>query len=85
MEDEARDILRTALAQEPTQRGNLVDAIRKRIEPLGGVDLPLPARGPMRARRLRMIIPGTNVLSETLRPMPSAADRRALQVEQLGR
>ena len=48
MEDEARDILRTALAQEPTQHGNLADAIRRRIEPLGGVDLPLPARGPMR-------------------------------------
>jgi plasmid stability protein len=48
MEDEARDILRTALAQEPAQHGNLADAIRRRIEPLGGVDLPLPARGPMR-------------------------------------
>jgi plasmid stability protein len=48
MEDEARDILRTALAHEPTQHGNLADAIRRRIEPLGGVDLPLPARGPMR-------------------------------------
>ena len=48
MEDEARDILRTALAQEPTQHGNLADAIRQRIEPFGGVDLPLPARGPMR-------------------------------------
>ena len=48
MEDEARDILRTALAQEATQRGNLADAIRRRIEPLGGVDLPLPARGSMR-------------------------------------
>jgi antitoxin FitA len=35
MEDEARDILRTALAQEPTQHGNLADAIRRRIEPLG--------------------------------------------------
>jgi plasmid stability protein len=48
MEDEARDILRTALAQEPTPHGNLADAIRRRIEPLGGVELPLPARGPMR-------------------------------------
>ena len=47
MEDEARDILRTALAQERTQHGNLADAIRRRIEPLGGVDLPLPARGSM--------------------------------------
>jgi plasmid stability protein len=48
MEDEARDILRTALTQEPTQHGNLADAIRRRIEPLGGVDLPLPVRGQMR-------------------------------------
>jgi antitoxin FitA len=48
MEDEARDILRTALSQEPTRHGNLADAIRRRIELLGGVDLPLPARGPMR-------------------------------------
>jgi antitoxin FitA len=48
MEDEARDILRTALAQEPTQHGNLVDAIRRRIEPLGGINLLLSARGPMR-------------------------------------
>jgi plasmid stability protein len=47
MEDEARDILRTALVQEQTQHGNLADAIRSRIEPLGGVDLPLPARGSM--------------------------------------
>jgi plasmid stability protein len=49
MEDEARDILRTALAQEGThQHGNLADAIRRRSEPLGGVDLPLPARGSIR-------------------------------------
>ena len=48
MEDEARDILRTALAQEPTQHGNLADAVGRRIEPLRGVDLLLPARGPMR-------------------------------------
>jgi plasmid stability protein len=48
MEDEARDILRTALAQEPTQAENLADAIRRRIEPLGGVELELPLRGPMR-------------------------------------
>jgi plasmid stability protein len=48
MEDEARDILRTALAQEPALAGNLVDAIRRRIEPLGGVELTLSPRGPMR-------------------------------------
>jgi antitoxin FitA len=48
MEDEARDILRTALAQEPARFENLADAIRRRVEPLGGVELPLPSRGPMR-------------------------------------
>ena len=47
MEDEARDILRTALAQEPLPTGNLADAIRRRIEPLGGVELSVPSRGPM--------------------------------------
>jgi len=48
MEDEARDILRTALAQQPAQVGNLADAIRRRVEPLGGIELSPPLRGPMR-------------------------------------
>ena len=48
MEDEARDILRTALAQERAGTRNLAEAIRRRIEPLGGIDLPIHPRGPMR-------------------------------------
>jgi antitoxin FitA len=48
MEDEARDILRAALAQETVPSGNLADAIRRRIEPLGGVELFLPPRAPHR-------------------------------------
>jgi len=48
MEDEARDILRTALARGPAEAGTLADAIRVRIAPLGGVELSLPRRGPMR-------------------------------------
>jgi plasmid stability protein len=48
MEDEARDILRTASAQEPAEPGNLADAIRDLVEPLGGVELKLPPCGPMR-------------------------------------
>jgi plasmid stability protein len=47
MEDEARDILQTALARESAEPGNLADAIRELIEPLGGVELELPPRGPM--------------------------------------
>ena len=47
MEDEARDVLRTA-PQEPAQAGNLAEAIRRRVEPFGGFELSLPARGAMR-------------------------------------
>ena len=49
MEDEARDILRTALAQEPATADNLADTMRRRFEPLGGLELSLPKRGPARA------------------------------------
>jgi antitoxin FitA len=48
MEEEARHILRATLAEDPAKPGNLVEAIRRRFEPLGGVDLALPAREPMR-------------------------------------
>ena len=48
MEDEARDILRTALAQEPADTRSVADAIRELVEPQGGVELELPPRGPMR-------------------------------------
>jgi antitoxin FitA len=46
MGDEVRDILRAALAQERMSTENLADAIRRRIEPLGGVELSLPMREP---------------------------------------
>ena len=44
MEDEARDILRAALSTEESGRQGLIESIRSRISPLGGVDLQLPAR-----------------------------------------
>ena len=47
MEEEARLILRKAVEQKEPPR-NLASAIRTRIAPLGGVDLELPPRGPMR-------------------------------------
>lgn len=49
MEDEARDILRAALSSEPVRRASLLEDIRARIEPLGGVELVLPAREAIRA------------------------------------
>jgi len=48
MEDEARDILRTALSVEPTQSRGLVDAIRARVESFGGVELDIAPREAMR-------------------------------------
>ena len=47
MEEEARIILREAVERRSLPR-NLASAIRARIAPLGGVDLELPVRGPMR-------------------------------------
>ena len=49
MEAEARRILETALAPQdgPTGR-HLYDRIRSRFAPLGGVDLELPPREPVR-------------------------------------
>ena len=48
MEEEARSVLRSALAEEVLVSANLADAIRARFAPLGGVELELPAREPMR-------------------------------------
>lgn len=48
MEDEARNILRNALAADTTAGRDLGRAIHARFKALGGVDLALPKRAPMR-------------------------------------
>ena len=48
MEDEARQILRSALAETSQEPTNLYDLIRQHIAPIGGVDLEIPERGPPR-------------------------------------
>ena len=48
MEEEVRHILRAGLAEKAPAPTNLYDAIRRNIAPLGGVDLEVPPRGPMR-------------------------------------
>jgi plasmid stability protein len=48
MEEEARNILRTALAEGLGPSPNLAEAIRQRFRPVGGVSLRLPARQPIR-------------------------------------
>jgi antitoxin FitA len=47
MEEEARDILRTALAVEHPAPHNLAEAIHQRFAALGGVDLPPVSRDAM--------------------------------------
>jgi plasmid stability protein len=44
MEDEARDILRTALAEDQPLPQDLGLAIRRRFAPFGGVELPTGRR-----------------------------------------
>ena len=47
MEEEARIILREAVEQESSEKG-LGTAIHELFKPLGGVDLEIPPREPMR-------------------------------------
>ena len=50
MEEEARNILRAALAANAADgQPSLLDSIRARVEPLGGVELVLPQREPIRS------------------------------------
>jgi len=48
MEEEAREILRSALTRVETEGGSLAESIRKRFAAFGGVELELPKRDPLR-------------------------------------
>lgn len=48
MEEEARDILRAALATGRSRKGSLVDSLRARVQPFGGVELEIAPREVMR-------------------------------------
>ena len=48
MEEEAREILRSALITVPPKARNLAESIRQRFSALGGVELELPKRDPVR-------------------------------------
>lgn len=53
MEQEAREILQSALSKNPQTGKDLYEAIRRRFEPLGGVELEIPPRGPIRDPGIR--------------------------------
>ena len=40
MEEEVRNILKSAIAQDDKENENLADSIRKRMAPFGGIELP---------------------------------------------
>lgn len=48
MEEEARNILRAELAGQDEESADLYQRIRRHIDPVGGFDLSLPDREPMR-------------------------------------
>ena len=48
MEEEAREILKDVLTVEEPRAQNLAQAIRRHIEPLGGIELRLPKREAIR-------------------------------------
>jgi plasmid stability protein len=48
MEEEARNILREALAEKTMSSRNLAAAVHDRFAALGGVELEIPVREPMR-------------------------------------
>jgi plasmid stability protein len=49
MEEEARQILKGALNEKGATGLNLVESIRRKFAPLGGLNLPDIPRGPMRS------------------------------------
>ncbi len=53
MEQEARELLETALAQTDRKPENLGETIHRRFAALGGVDLKIPPRGPIRDPGIR--------------------------------
>jgi plasmid stability protein len=48
MEEEAREILRSALIASPPPKGNLADAIRRRFAAFGGFEVQSPQRDSVR-------------------------------------
>lgn len=48
MEEEARQILAAGIEAEPWPASNLADVIAAIVDPIGGIELDLPRRRPMR-------------------------------------
>jgi plasmid stability protein len=53
MEQEAREILKSALSRDEEEPTDLGEAIRSIFGPLGGVELDIPPRGPIRDPQIK--------------------------------
>ena len=53
MEQEAREILKSALNQPEERPKNLAEEIRKLFAPFGGVELDIPAREPIPESKIK--------------------------------
>ena len=53
MEQEAREILKSALSQPAQQPKNLAEEIRKLFAPFGGVELEIPPREPIPESKIK--------------------------------
>lgn len=60
MEDENPDTVRAAVSKSSGTQANLAAAIRKRFEPIGGVQMPEIPRSVARAARFRRMMATRN-------------------------
>jgi len=75
MEEEAREILKAGVREKIAPPGNLGTAIRRLFEPLGGVDLEIPPRQPMRT------VGQTSVMRRASARLPQAIQNRGRRTE----
>jgi plasmid stability protein len=76
MEEEARQIRRTALKESEPASINLAERIRRRFAKLGDVQLPIPAREPVRYPEMPEDVPANGAAASTKASATKARRRR---------
>ena len=76
MEEEARQILRTALSEPPASPGDFAERIRRRFAKIGDVELPVAAREPVREPAMPSDIAGSARRAPSPGPAKTKAGRR---------
>ena len=75
MEEEVRQILRTALSESEPASTNLAERIRRRFAKLGDVQLPIAAREPVRYLGMPEDVPANSAAASTKAPARKARCR----------